>query len=501
MPITIPRSGSWDRQPSGLLLPRAELFGLRVVSCGLPGIVTRELVTGAAPTVNGSPTGEQKSRDGYGWQLQFHPGGGSSGYGTLNYAEDGSGDDMTMLWVGTPDNISTANGQLIQHGADGFGNGWHARLQYVNSNAIRASVVDSSPAQFDVDLTLSGLATGQHRRHVLVKRGTTLEVYDWTSRTSASGSGGNGGLRTSTLGSCLAAGGGGGAAGHQRTSTWAVLRGALPAGAVKEWLERPWMHLVRHNARLWMLPAGGGGGTAIDVGRADETDTAFALTGVQSRGVGLASETDTALARPVVLAINVGLCVEADTALALSGVHIGAVGRSNETDTALAPTGVQIRGAGRADETDTAFALSPGLGAPPGVAVETDSAFALACVQIRQVGRADEVDSAFSLTSGGTFGVSEETDTALAPTAVHVIPAGRANETDTAFALTAAQSRPPGLALETDTSFPLAPRQILPAGLCQEFDSCPYNAGGAGAGPSVPPGAHFIITTGRLMAH
>jgi hypothetical protein len=189
-----------------------------------------------------------------GWHLQFHPSGGASGYQSLKYSEDGAGDNLSILWVGIPDNISTANGELIHHGEDGSGNGWNAALHYFNSTALRASCVDGSPAGFDVDLTITGLSTGIYQRCMLVKHGTSLEVYDWRTRTSATGSGGNGTLRTSTVGPALASDVSGFGAGHNRCSLWAIFRGGLAPNSVWSILDNPWQIFRKTTNRLGVIP-------------------------------------------------------------------------------------------------------------------------------------------------------------------------------------------------------------------------------------------------------
>lgn len=110
----------------------------------------------------------------------------------------------------------------------------------------------------------------------------------------------------------------------------------------------------------------------LDVGRADESDSAFALARLQIRATGRANETDTAIAR--------------------AGLQLRGVGRSDEADSALALSGVQVRPLGLAIETDSAFAL--GSASPVGMAVETDI-----CIRIiaLALGMAVETDTALAL--------------------------------------------------------------------------------------------------------
>lgn len=289
---------------------------------------------------------------------------------------------------------------------------------------------------------------------------------------------------------------------------------------------------VDSSAFTYTVPSGsagwddtGGGGTPV--GRADETDTAYALTAKQIRAIGVAAEADTAYSRAAVQIVATGRVNEADSAFALSAVLVRAtgradeadsalalgraigIGRADEADTALARVAVQIAAVGRANEADTALALAPrqigatgradevdaafALGQPSGVgrADETDTAFALAPKQVRAVGlaieadtaialgravgitRANEADSAYALApvAKRTAGRADETDSAIARSAVQVAPVGRANETDYALTLTSGQSATVGLAIEADTAFARTPLQVRVVGRSDETDT------------------------------
>ncbi len=73
-----------------------------------------------------------------------------------------------------------------------------------------------------------------------------------------------------------------------------------------------------------------------EVGRADETDSALAIAGVQLRGAGVAAETSASLALVAVQSALVGRASEADTALALLAAGPVTVGVAEETNTAFA---------------------------------------------------------------------------------------------------------------------------------------------------------------------
>ena len=254
-------------------------------------------------------------------------------------------------------------------------------------------------------------------------------------------------------------------------------------------------------AFTYSVPAGALGWDATGatpVGRADETDAAYALQAKQL--------------------LPTGMATEVETAFALAAKQIAAVGRSDETDAAFALG--QPSGVGRANETDTAFALSAKQLRPPGIAVEADTATALG----RAIGitRATEVDTALALLpiSSRAAGRADETDTAIARPAVQITPCGRANESDIALPLGSGQSSPVGLAIEIDTALGLVPvalrqvtaanendvafslgaRQIGSVGIATEADAAfalfPANY----VLPPVPPGRRVVTHSDNRRA-
>ena len=258
-----------------------------------------------------------------------------------------------------------------------------------------------------------------------------------------------------------------------------------------------------------LLPAGGT--QELATGRADETDTALAVTGVKLAASGLSSETDAAIALTGTKTRAVGLATETDAALALSATKIAAVGIANETDSAfaleiegateldtglatetdvaLAPTFAKVLAPGVAQETDAALAPTGTKVATPGIATETDvalargwhslqasevdTALALTATKVRAPGLSSTTDTALAVTGTklAATGLATETDAALAPTLARVLAAGTAIETDAALAVTARKIGSVGRADEIDQAFSLFdPTQQLPTGRADETD-------------------------------
>ncbi len=141
---------------------------------------------------------------------------------------------------------------------------------------------------------------------------------------------------------------------------------------------------------------------ATAVGRADETDTAQAVSRTKQRDVGQSSETDTGQAVSISKGVNVGQALETDTGQAVTANAVGqvSVGQAVETDIgqAVTPTGPTTVAVGRADETDTAQAVSSGqdVTVAVGQATETDTAQEVVVLAVGEVavGQATETDTA-----------------------------------------------------------------------------------------------------------
>jgi len=219
-----------------------------LVLATMPGLARHNFVSAVAPTVVGTaPTVTGLSVSDYGRDLEIHPSGGSNGIPGLRYGTDtiGTGTDWSFIWIGNPKNFGNANGILMTRGSDGFGNGWNLQIGYTNGNSttgteLTAKVIDSSPAQFSLTLTVPSLVVDRHERVAMVKRGTTLKAFDWRSHVTGSTSAGNGGLRTSTLGIALGLDQLNAPAGHARHNTVLAFAKALSDYEVWSFLNNPW---------------------------------------------------------------------------------------------------------------------------------------------------------------------------------------------------------------------------------------------------------------------
>jgi len=243
MPYTQPQSGP-------LQIDR-EMDGARLIVATIPGVSRNNLSSGQAATILGAtPSGNFVGASPNGVDLMIHPAGGANGFGGLRFGAEtiGSSNDFTFIWVGTPLNYGSINSSLMVRGADNSGAGWNLQLKYVDGGSLSAFAIDSTPAQFAATISGLSLTIGDHQRIALVKRGTTISVYDWRTRQSVSSAAGNGLLRSSALGIGLGLERDGATAGHSRLNTALAFDKGLDATTVWALLDNPWQVFLDEDA-------------------------------------------------------------------------------------------------------------------------------------------------------------------------------------------------------------------------------------------------------------
>jgi len=215
---------------------------------------------------------------------------------------------------------------------------------------------------------------------------------------------------------------------------------------------------------------------SLAVGRADESDTAFALALTKSVPVGMAATIDLAHAPSAfVKTLSVGRAEETNVALSTFAGGL-AVGRADESDTALALALTKTLVVGRADEVGVALAPSAFVKKlSVGQAVESDTALALTRTKTLVVGRADEVGVALapSIVAGFGYGLAVEADAALALTLTKALVVGTAAETGVALAPSAfVKTLSVGQAVEAGLALRPAPfAKAMAVGRADESDT------------------------------
>lgn len=224
--------------------------GVKIYNAALNRIPSAHF--GTAPSVSGLRTTP------FGTGLQFHPSGGASGFDGLYWPPEllGAGSDFTGIWCGyySSSDSSFADTLCIGEGGDDG-----VRLEWSSTTNLRFAYIDSSPAQFNLDLTMptySGSGEGPLYRHAVVRRGGARFLYDWGSR-------GRAGPQTTgvvTMRSDAVVGVGLNIrGGHQLTVFMAWWKRGLSDGEVWETLENPWQLFRPLKRRLYIGAAAAGG--------------------------------------------------------------------------------------------------------------------------------------------------------------------------------------------------------------------------------------------------
>jgi len=262
-----------------------------------------------------------------------------------------------------------------------------------------------------------------------------------------------------------------------------------------------------------LKPVSAGGSSEADIGLADETNTALALSKTERRDVALSTEAETSLALNRSQQRALGLSTETETVFALAGSNgpVG-VGLSTETDTVFALVGSQRKAVGLCTEAESTFALNrtqrkdlglsthvntslalnraysrsvgisqeinivPSAGAqvlPVGLCVETSSALSLARSARRSTGISTQLDAGFALgkQQRRSISISIGSELALAASRAYQSPIGRSDELAQAFGLNPALAAPVGLCTETSEAFSLTRFSQRGIGLSVETDT------------------------------
>ncbi len=281
----IRRPREWDRQPTEFVQVKSDLMRLGLVHALIPGLqdprstwdYARPRTMDATPgTINGNPIRVSQS----GMVLQFHPNATETNAGGDNALKNirfpaivKPTDALSVIWCGYIDTLGGGGapdgyGALWALGADNFGNGWGARQIVFNGNQLSAYYIDSSPAQYQTNLS-TPLAQGMYGAFGYRKRAGSNAVtsLDCLARTSATTNQGNGVMRSSTVGFDLAGsgqnppafGGPATATGVNRVLAVLVFAAELTDEQFYMYGSMPWEAFAREPQFGWFPTVNGGG--------------------------------------------------------------------------------------------------------------------------------------------------------------------------------------------------------------------------------------------------
>lgn len=162
----------------------------------------------------------------------------------------GSGSpSATLVGIFACENFSYAPN--ISYGSDGSGNGWSMSIG-LNASTITGAYVDSSPAGFTATITRTQTANRLYAV-ALRKVGTTLTVF--CEGQTATVTGGNGALRTSSFGLCSTSAVA--SSGFNRTYLAAITDAALSDAQIWALLRDPRRLFPAARRRVWAMASGG----------------------------------------------------------------------------------------------------------------------------------------------------------------------------------------------------------------------------------------------------
>ena len=210
-----------------------------------------------------------------------------------------------------------------------------------------------------------------------------------------------------------------------------------------------------------LKPVSAGGSSEADIGLADETNTALALSKTERRDVALSTEAETSLALNRSQQRALGLSTETETVFALAGSNgpVG-VGLSTETDTVFALVGSQRKAVGLCTEAETSLALGRAQSRALSLSSEAENSLALNKSQRRDLGLSTHVNTSLALNRAysRSVGISQEIN--IVPSAgAQVLPVGLCVETSSALSLARFARRSTGISTQLDTSFALGKQQ------------------------------------------
>jgi hypothetical protein len=235
----------------------------RLICCPLFSIASPKLVPNMAfgnwpvGTIRGSPTATRIITP-KGVAYQLHPGGAANGATNVDFKSpiDLNTGDHSVVWIGYADNVTTANGQLVQRG-DIVGGSDSIRLKFETGTVLKLSYIDSSPAQFDLTITDASIVTGSFQAVGYTKRGNVRTLYTTaggTKRLTATQTSGLSSMRAGTFGFSLA-----GDTGHNHPLFFGAWAKVWTEVEMWEVLTNPWQVYPGAQQHRWMVVVVGTG--------------------------------------------------------------------------------------------------------------------------------------------------------------------------------------------------------------------------------------------------
>ncbi|MGH7947902.1 MAG: hypothetical protein ACREQF_01590, partial [Candidatus Binataceae bacterium] len=196
----------------------------------------------------------------YGTAMQIHPAGGASGFPPVAWPNAllGASSNFSAIWFGSISAANANNASFLSRGQANDG----VRFHLTSETNLRFSYIDSSPAQFNLDLTIPTVSfnDGAYYKFGLTRRGNERFIFDGNSGVvSAAQSTGLISMRDDSPNYGVGIAGNSGANGHIRTIAAIWWARGLTDAEMFDVLENPWA--IYSSSRRIYLPAPAGGAT------------------------------------------------------------------------------------------------------------------------------------------------------------------------------------------------------------------------------------------------
>jgi hypothetical protein len=339
----------WTSQPQGPVEVDHSSVSGQIIIASRPGVMVYDPASLVTPSILGTaPSAEYRRVTQDGLAVEVHPNGGASGIGVLAWPSatiPNETSELTLIWVGTPKNLSTDNGQAFVRGHDGGGGGWSISAIFASSTSLTFNVVSLTPTAGYTATITDSFSTTQPERIAYRLSGGVLTGFHHRSRKSSSTAiGAN--LR-GTADSLLRLGGHSSTltGGHNICNGFIAIRGRLTDVEVWDLLDRPWQ-IFKKRPNILYFDVGGGGGitgtgtltssaiTASGSGVLSHTGTGTLTTGVTTlSGTGTLTHTGTgALTTGITALSGTGILTHTGTgALTVGTVTLSGTGSVSPT--------------------------------------------------------------------------------------------------------------------------------------------------------------------------
>lgn len=205
--------------------------------------------------------------------IEIHPSGGVYGIDNPLYPDVADSGDITMLWFGQLQSTNSTHACFGWRsvGADSF------RLNLSSPTNFRVSYIDSSPAQYNADVTIATASVGEVFCFVGRKKGNTIAAFAKKlggGISQSSTTGGTGTFRDDGAGNKISPANTNAGKGHQITSLFYVWDDGLSDELIDRIIDNPYQ-ILKPRKTYFLLDTGAAPVTTETFNAAQRTDRGY----------------------------------------------------------------------------------------------------------------------------------------------------------------------------------------------------------------------------------